>query len=190
MSRLTAAQKTALSSSEIRTAWLLQLAFDSTTYRLNSTSKDLAHNSETYLGRGYVASVSGVQEGVELRPQQFNVSISGIDRSLLADMLSGDYLNRLASVSIAVIDADGLVASTIPVLSGAMTDLGVVYGDSISIKITIEDRLALWNRARTIRYTRAQQEKRNPNDDGFNFVESIDGVEIVWPTAEWLEVTA
>lgn len=187
MPRLTAAQKTALEVGEVRACWLVRIEFDAATWRFNSTNKDLDYNAETYLGRGYLASVSGASEGVDLRPQQASVSLSGIDRALLSSFTSNEYINRAASISIAIIDLAGEVVSTIPILSGFMTDLSVVYGSESSVKVTIEDQLALWNRPRSVRYTRAEQLKRNPNDKGFNFVLSIENKDIIWPTAEWLK---
>lgn len=187
MPRLTAEQKSILSASQFRAAWFIRFELGATVFAFNSTNRDFLHESDNYLGRGYVATVSGVKEGVDLRPQTFDITLAGVDRAVLSEALRSEFINRPASIAIALIDDAGRVSTVFKVISCFIVDLNVSYGSTASIKLTLEDRLSLWSRPQTTRYTRARQAARNPDDKGFDFVEAIDGKDIIWPTAEWLE---
>ena len=68
--------------------------FDSGNVLVWSGNGDITIDSETYTGAGSLLSVSGFEETKELKTNGINVSISGMDETVLGYALSENYQNR------------------------------------------------------------------------------------------------
>jgi len=73
---------------------LLKLEFGSGDVRIHSDLGDLTFESEVYTGMGDLGSFSPVEENSELSSSSINVSLSGINNSLLAIFLNDDFHGR------------------------------------------------------------------------------------------------
>ena len=192
MSRsIDAATITALEQGVVRWLVLVKIEFDGGTIAFNSTLGDFDYDGQTYTGFGALGSVSRLEEGSELDPQSFTISLSGINPAVLSAVLNEDYLNRPAICHIAPLDDDNQIIGT-PILyfDAKVDSVSASFGNTASISITARDKLADWNRPRIERYTDQDQQARYPGDKGFEFVTSIASKEIIWPARAWFEKEA
>lgn len=179
----------ALSDPTVKFMYMVELRFDSGTLAFNGSLRSHTYNSTTFIGLGNLGSVGKVQESTQLNPASIGIRLSGVNQTLLAAILAENYLNRRGLVYVAVLDADDeIIGDPILHFDGLLSSLDVSYGKTSSISVTLNDRLALWNRPKVRRYTKHDQAAAYPSDKGFDFVESIANKEIVWPAAKWFEV--
>lgn len=192
MSRsIDAATIAALESAVVKWLILVKIEFDGGTIAFNSTLGDVNYNGTNYIGFGTLGSVSQLEEDGQLNPQKFNISLSGINPSVLAAVLTEDYLNRPAICHIAALDDNNAIIGTPIIYFDAKVDsVSASYGKTASISIIARDKLADWNRPKVERYTDQDQQARYPGDKGFEFITSIADKEIIWPAKAWFEKEA
>ena len=70
---------------------------------------------------------------------------------------------------------------TMEVFSGYMDQMTIDEGvETCTIGLTLESRLIDLERPRNRRYTSENQKTRFPNDEAFDFVESLQGQRLAW----------
>ena len=188
MSRqIDAAALAELDSRNIRWIHLVDLQLDGGSITYNSSLEAYAYDSKTFLGAGNLGSVGAIEEGSELDPRECSLTLSAVNQSLLATILSENYVNRRAIIYVAILDeANQVIGNPFIYFDGLISGLSITYGKSATILVSLKDRLALWNKAKVQRYTHQEQVAKYPGDMGFEFVNQIADKEIVWPTAEYL----
>lgn len=160
---------------------LARLAFDSSVETLWSGRGNLTWNGEVYRGVGDLGAVSGVEEGVEQRAFGVRMTLSGVPLNLLSLSLNEDVQGRRAEIWLGFLDANyALVADPVLVFRGRMDAMDASLGETATISLTAENRLADWNRPRVRRYTDAELQARFPGDKGLEFVNPTTEKEIVW----------
>ena len=73
-----------------------------------------------------------------------------------------------------------IVADPVLVFHGRMDVMNIEIGNTATITVTAESRLADWNRARTSRYTDEEQQRLYPGDKGLQYVAQTAEMELVW----------
>lgn len=135
----------------------------------------------TYTGVGHLGAVSAIDEGVEVKPYGIQLTLSGIDPALLSGALTQHYQGRDATVSLVLVDdAHRIIGSAVTLFRGRMDTMDVALGDTATITLSVESRLADWQRPRTRRYTDRDQQAEYPGDLGFEFVPATTEKEITW----------
>ncbi len=178
---VTAAAKTESQAGVARPIALVKLEFDSGSLRLWSGRGDITFNSEVYQGVGHLGELSAIEEGAEARAFGVAMKLSAIPASHISIALIEDVQGRPASVWLGFLDDNYvLVGDPVLVFKGRMDTIDVEIGDTATLFLTAESRLADWQRPRIRRYTAAQQEERFPGDKGFEFVSDTVEKEIVW----------
>ena len=95
MSRgLTSGFLTELSASSLKPFLAMKAEFLEGDVRLWTGYGDISISSETYTGGGTLLGVSGVEETSEIKATGLNVSLSGVDSSILSIALTANYQNR------------------------------------------------------------------------------------------------
>ena len=185
MSRgLTSGMETAVSSDTVRPFFLVDLDFSSPIYIWSGTG-DLSHGGNTYIGVGDLLGISALQETTDLGAQGVNLILSGIDNqagTLLHKALTEDYQGKSVEIKLGAFDSSAsIIADPTSVFKGFMDVMTIDEGaDSATISLAVENKLIILENAKERRYNDEDQKIENSTDKGFEFVASIQDVEIVW----------
>lgn len=139
-------------------------------------------NSQTWTGVGSLAQISTIEESSEVNAKGMTIGLSGIDATLLGDVLAEVQLGLPAQVYLALFDSGGnIIADPLLSFQGRMDQPTVtVGGETASISINCESRLLDMNTPVLRRYTDADQKLDYPNDEGFAYVSAIQNVRVFW----------
>lgn len=176
----------AASARVVRPLLFALLEFDSAPLAVTNAPFDVSWGGETYLGVGQLGGVEAVEEGVELQAWRVGLRLNGVPAALAAIALGEHYQGRAATVSLGFLDAGhALVDTPFTLFRGRMDGMTVTIGETASIVLTVESRLADWERPRIRRYNNADQQQRFPGDRFFEFAERTAERHIVWPAARF-----
>lgn len=156
--------------------------FDTDDILVWSGSDDIVINSETYTGAGQLLSIGSVEEDLELKSNGLNISLSGMDETILNYALTENYQNRPITLYLGyVMGGTNEVAGTLTLFKGRMTSLTIddtPQGSRVSIDA--ENRLVDLDRPSNFRYTKESQNFLHDGDTGFNRVASLQDKQINW----------
>lgn len=184
MSRgLTVAAQAAVSAETAVRSIAVALDFPSGVARWNSSPMDITIGGETFFGVGALGTISAAEEGIELRSYGMSVGITGIPRDAVALALGQAYQGRAGTVWEVILDRDTWrpVADPIVIFRGRMDQMDITLGKMAEVSVKLENRLTDWERPKIVRYTDADQRKRDPNDGSFRFLPATTEKEIIWP---------
>lgn len=172
MSRgVTGAMATALAASNLRPALFAELAFDGGTLYATNLPVSVVWNGHTWVGLGNLGGISTVEEGENIQAYGLALTLSGVDAAQVSIALGEQYQGRSAKVYAGLFnDSYALVADPILVFRGRMDNMELSQGDTFTIKVNCEGRLADFERARVRRYNHEDQITVYPSDRGFEFV--------------------
>ncbi len=182
MSRnLTAEAALASQAAVIRPVLLARLDFASGVVAANSGVNTLSYNGDDYLGVGSYGTVSAIGEGLEAKPYGVDMTLSGIPTEMLSLALGEHYQGRDARVYLALLDEQHRLIND-PFLVGRfrMDTMNVELGQSATITLSAENRLADWSRPRVRRYNHEDQQARYPGDLGLEYVTGMVEKPIIW----------
>lgn len=164
-----------------RPVLLAKLDFASGSVRVTSAPFDIASNGETYTGVGNLGGISTVPEGAELQSYAIQLTLSGIPADLIALALADQYQGREAKLYLALLDeGHRLTGAPLLIFRGQMDTLDIELGQSATLTLTVQSRLADWERPRLRRYTHEDQSAAYPADRGFEFVQQMAERTIYW----------
>lgn len=173
-------------------AFLVLIEFDAP-YRLAFTSllDSYEYLGDTFTGLGTLGSVSMPQGDGHLSPKEYTVKLSGISDEALEAATQIDYLNKKATCWAIYFDDEGAQLGD-PMISwrGLTDQIGVIYGETSSINISVRDRLVDWERPRIERYNNGDQVAKYPNDKFFEFISEIATKDAPWPEGAWFRTNA
>lgn len=181
MRDLSAEMQTVASSEFVRPIMLIEMAFSSTLYLWNGIG-DLSHGGNTYTGVGDLVSVSPMGESTDISAKGCNISLSGVNASLVDKAKSEDYQGNSVSIKMGALDDNGdIISSPIVIFKGFMDVMSITDGGEYStITVSVENNLILFDKAKVRRYTDNDQKIDYPNDEGFSFVASIQNKQMIW----------
>jgi hypothetical protein len=160
---------------------LVRLDFPAETVYIASTSFNVAWDGKTWLGVGWLGSVSGVTEGTEVQSSSTVLKLSGIPAELVADALDVVKFGGKAQLYVGFLSGGTLLADPIPACLGLVDDPSFdVDGTSCSLSITIESEMSDLQRARGGRLTTCDQRSRYPWDACCDFVSLIQDKLLLW----------
>ena len=179
---LTAPFLAAIQATLLRPALFIEAHFISGPLYVWSGFGSITWNSQTWTGIGTLGSVSTIEEGSTVEAKGITLTMSGIDATLLADVLGEFQVGLPAIVSLGLFDSTGaLIADPVTSWSGRMDQPTIdVDGTTATIAINCESRLLDMNVAVDRRYTNEDQQLDHPGDRGLEFVNSIQEVVIYW----------
>jgi hypothetical protein len=180
---LTGAMATALAGSGIAPVMFIELNFASGYVRATNLGFDIPWNGFNWLGAGYVGSIDAIVETEEVRSNGITFTLSGIPTALIASALGEQYQSRSANVWFGAVAGEALVASPVLVFPGKMDNMQLVFGDTASIRVTAENRLADFERPRIRRYNHEDQIAQYPADLAFQYVPQMVEKSLYWGVA-------
>jgi hypothetical protein len=141
-------------------------------------------NGHTWLGLGKLGGIAPIAEASTVEAKGFAVTLSGIDATLLGDVLGEFQLNLPMATYIAGLNGGSIIADPLGAFIGRMDQPTVdIDGNTATIAINCESRFIEMNVAVERRYTADDQQRDWPGDLCFNFVNGIQELNITWGTA-------
>lgn len=137
---------------------------------------------DIYYGTGDLGAVSDIVEVTTVESRGLNVSLSGIPSNLIADALLQDYQGQVARIYFGTLTNGQLTAQPYLFFSGYMDVMNIIVtGETSTIDISLENRIADLLRTKVTRYTNEDQVALFPGDTSLRFVDSIQSdKEILW----------
>lgn len=182
MSRdLTSAVETALAGTSFGAMFLIELRFGSGTVYLNNLDFNRDYNGVTWLGAGRVGSISMIEEGEDLQAYGVRLTLSGVRSDLLSIALNEDYQGRAVIISLALLDSNhNIIETPVQVYRGRMDTMPIEAGQTATIALNVEGRLADFERPRVRRYNSEDQKIVHPTDEFFQYVPQMVAKELYW----------
>lgn len=149
---ISAANADATAARVVRPVLLAELDFASGTLYVSNAPFNITVGGNEYQGVGHFGGISAVEEGTVLQAYAITLQLNGIPTALVATALDEHYQGRTCIVSQLYLD-EGHVPIDDPVVlfRGRMDVMRIRAGDTASIELTAESRLADWERARVLR---------------------------------------
>ena len=142
----------------------------------------IAIDGETYVGSADFLNLSEIIETSEVQANSVNVTLSGLDASLVSAALSESYQGRSLKIYFGFLDNTGAIIDTPYIIFSGRMDVMTIEdaGATANIGVTAESRLIDLDRSRTRRYTSEDQKIDYPNDKGLEMVASLQDKQITW----------
>ena len=167
--------KNALIAPSVELFVAVELMFDSGALRLWTGIGDKIISGNTYTGTGTLLGISGVEEASDLSAKGINLTLSGVDPTLVSVALQEPYQNRPVVVHL------GSGNNMFQVFSGFMDIMTISdSGDTCEISIQCESILITLDRTAPLRYTQEIQQGRYAGDTFFSYVADLADKTIVW----------
>ena len=185
MSRgLSPEQQAASTASVVRPIILVRLDFATQPVLCHTSIGDLLAMGECYKGVGNLGGIGALKEGTQARSYGAELTLSGFDPALVATVQVEHYRGRDARIFIGLLDENHrLIGTPSQEWRGRMDYVDVSMGETASITMHAESRLADCDRPRVRRYTHEDQQDLYPGDLGFEFVAAMVNKDIVWGKA-------
>jgi hypothetical protein len=138
--------------------------------------------TQTYVGLGDLLKIGQIREATDLSANGTTVTLTGVKSSLIAVARDEDYQGKIATIKLGAMDElSNVITNPVQLFSGFM-DVMVISdsGESSTINVSIENKLIAFDRAYVRRFTDGDQKIDYPSDKGFEFVTSIQELEIIW----------
>jgi hypothetical protein len=174
--------------------------------RLNSSAIsvywDEGSGDEEYQGVGNLGRIETAEEGLAVQSYSIRLTLSGIDPSYIVKAAEVQYKNQPIIIYLANLNVDNTVkGDPLVFFAGRMDTMDIQVGREASISVTANSRLSDWERPRGGRYnhytqkayyaflhnygtTGAYNSTKVPLDEGFVYVDQIQGKEVVWGRGE------
>ena len=139
------------------------------------------HRQPGVNGLGELGKISVITEGVEIRPFDVLLELSGIPPADLADAMNEDVQGRSCIIWEAWLDAaEAVIANPIVVFQGRLDTMDVKLGATGTIQVRAVSLLEDWERRSIGRYTDKDQKEEYPGDRGLEFLAERFDREITW----------
>lgn len=137
-------------------------------------------NGNTYLGVGSLGAVGEVSEGSDVRADGTSIALSGIDPALLNDTVNDIQVGAPATVWLALF-SEGTIVCAYSLFAGTVDKPSLGVGpETFTIALGLETRMANLQRPSNRRYTSADQRNYYPLDSGFDWVETLNDIALLW----------
>lgn len=156
----------ALNQPHVSALYALKLDLVSGFSRMHSGLGPLVIGGEVYHGVGAMGSVSAQKEQLSTSPTKLNVSLTGLDDSLLAEVMRERLVDRMAWLYLVVIGADGVPLNACLQFKGRISQTPIKAGETNTIQLTISNIFEDWQKGINRRNT-DESHRREHSDDRF-----------------------
>jgi len=178
---LTGAVETASLEAQVAPVLFAELDAASGLHRFSTADRTLSFAGLSFAGIGDFGKLSPLGEPSDLSVQGITIALSGIPSTYVDLALAEIIQGRPARVWLGFLDAtSALIADPVLLFRGRMDVMDIRLGETAEVAISIENRLADWDRPRMRRYTDADQRAVFGADKGFEFVSQSAERELRW----------
>ena len=172
MSRgLSSSIKTELAKGSFIMSHLVKLEFN-TTYYYTDFSSDIVDGSDTYSASGFLREIGTINETSTLTTGTLSLQLSGVNQTLISDLLNYGHLNKKATVKRAFINSstNALIASS-SMFSGRVDVMEIIDNEKTSTKnLSLSNHWSDFARKSGRRTTSESQKQFFPEDLGFDYI--------------------
>lgn len=138
--------------------------------------------SQAYVGAGDLLDITPVTENSDLGTSGLSISLSGCNNTIVNAIRDEEFQGNPVTVFLAVMQDDrNSVSAYTTFFKGFMDNSTYVQnGETITIKIDVENHLARLSRTNTRLFTAKDQKNVFPNDLGLDYIESIAEQKLIW----------
>lgn len=143
---------------------------------------DSPPSPQTWLGAGRFGSISPITETPEIRAEGVQLTLSGIDASILQMALDDIIVGYPVKIWFGALNSSGVVvANPYQSFSGRVDAVQVeVGGQTASVAVLCESDLVRLQIPKVRYWSHADQQIEFPGDTGFSRVESLKEVRLNW----------
>ena len=171
MSRgLSSSIKTEIAKGSFVMGHLVKLEFNST-YYYTDFSSDIV-DVDTYSANGFLMKIGSVTETAGLTTGSLSLSLSGVNQTLISDLLGNGHIHRKVIVKRAFINAStNALIESFSIYTGRVEGMDITDSDKTSlINLRIANQWSDFARLSGRRTNSASQNQFFPDDKGFDFI--------------------
>lgn len=162
---------------------LVEIHFDDETIFLTDAYRPISWSGNNYLSLGHYMGADEIEETAELQISSMRARLSNIDRTMVADFLTKDYIDRPLLAYEAFLDNDeAVVSEPFLVFSGRMDEPALEEdpdsGKSV-MSVTATNHWTDFSRKPGRHTCHEEQQIHYPGDKGFEFSSQV-VEEIYW----------
>lgn len=134
-------------------------------------------SNQTFTGTGGLLSVSGLDEVSDLSAKSIQLTLSGINISILSIALQEPYQRRACRLYF----GEDSVSDVVQIFAGKMNKMRIQDDASTSsITLDVESNLIELQRSSGWRYTDENHQSRYSGDTFFSYVQAIQDQQVAW----------
>lgn len=173
-----------LGDEQVYPFYAVEFQFDSNPVYAWTGIGDITIGGNNYIGVANMLQISNVQETQDIAARGMTLSLSGIPSDLLSLAITEPYQGRICKVYLGFMtswESPDTSPDTMEIFSGYMDQMTIDEGaETSTISVSVESRLIDLERPRSRRYTSQSQAVRYAGDKAFDFVESLQDVNLTW----------
>lgn len=166
---------------------LIKIDFNTPIY-LHTSIGDIVYDGDTYLGVGALGGISPISESIDMSSNGVNLSLSGVDQSLINSVVNNDYRNTDVTVFFGFLDETSytLITPTI-IYQGQIDNNSInINNDTFSINLSVLNKFSKWDRVNPRRFNLQDQTSIYPNDKAFLRQGILRDQNISWGGGEYI----
>lgn len=157
-----------------------EILFDSGPTRVHSGTGNVVINGNNYIGIGLLGKVDKVSEQNTTSATQLNLTLAGLEPTMIATILNENCVGKQASMFIAVLDDDFTLISYDMMFRGRIRNTALLAGSKGAINLTVSNIFEEWSQPKTWRYTDESQRSLHADDRIFRYVAQMADRSIFW----------
>ena len=170
---LSAALQTQVSSTSIRTAFLVELNLSST-IRLTDWYSNVTYDSNSYEAGGAFLTVDSTTETGQLQVNEINLGFSNITDDVRSLVQDGEFTDKTVDIYIAYFNSDETIVGAINYFTGQIRNVSIQEDLNNSIlNMTVASHWANWNLTKGRHYSDESQQGFSTGDKGFEFATQV-----------------
>jgi hypothetical protein len=156
---LTPAVDGAMAAGHVPLLVFVLMDFPSGMLRVNNSGVTIPWDGHDWLGVGRLGGIGAIEEGATLEARGLQLAISGVPPENIAIALGQSYQGRDCKVWAAPLtEGHAVLSDPALVFWGRMDTMDIDLGETATITVSAESRLADWNRPRVRRYNHEDQQ--------------------------------
>lgn len=173
--------KAAAESPEFLYIIFVDMDFPGENVRVHNGVGTYSFGGNDYMGVGTFGSVSPVRESIELVDQPINLTLSGIDTTIINILRSVNITGRDVEIFIGVLDKEAQLVGTPQSMILAEVDaISVIAGKENAVQLSLQTRAARLRRRNNKRWTLEHHQADYPGDLFFEFLPYVVAAEVQW----------
>ena len=171
--------------------YLMSFAFDSGVVYLTTASADLTVNGETWLAIGGAITFGGITEAGDLSASQVDITVSGVNTSVIAVLLGSPYVYRTAQIYLVGFDpvTRAVLGSPVLLFQGLMNGGFQIketrkaaegHAGTVEVIARVAERVALLDQREGIQTNVPSHNLLYPGDLFFSFVTQLANAPVSW----------
>ena len=174
----------ALNQPRVSALYALKLDLVSGISRIHSGLGPLVIGGETYYGVGAMGAVSPQKEQLSTSPTKLNVSLSGLDDSLLVEVMRERIVGRILRLFLVLLDDAGNVIGAALQFKGMIDQTPIKAGKTNTIQLSVSNIFESWKQGLPYRCTDESHQRLYPGDRFFRYQDQMANREIHWGSAK------